>query len=216
MNMGQRYNPSIETVSPKDVGDLKQGKKLYEDWHWGVQPSQFIDWDDPDYPETLIECGRLVRIHFRAPRLNGSVHPRRERDRMIEFSRDVANNSHLTYDPDHSDQRLYLLLSPEATPTVAERFWKNNALPPQPLSQLALLAGGRHGKKGDYPNVLVKPVGITTALVYYTHKKEDGPSYYIHRLGEESCHYPILAVDSLGRLWLAGGNYRAPTEGITD
>tara|TARA_Y100000310_G_scaffold303569_2_gene342037 strand:+ start:4858 stop:5484 length:627 start_codon:yes stop_codon:yes gene_type:complete len=206
-----RYNPSIQELQ----GGSRKGKKLYEDWHWGIGPSRFIDWDDPDYPETLIECGRLVRIHFRAPRVVGT-HPRREKDRMIEFSRSIANNSHLAYDPEHPDQRLYLLLCPEASPTVAERFWDNNSLPSQPLSQLATLAGGRHGKRPDYPRVMVKPVGIMTAVVYYTHKKDDGPSYYIHKLGEESCHYPILAVGSLGRLWMAGGHYRAPVEGVTD
>jgi hypothetical protein len=41
MNMSQRYNPSIETVSPKDVGDLKQGKKLYEDWS-GCELGEFV------------------------------------------------------------------------------------------------------------------------------------------------------------------------------
>jgi len=211
-----RYQPSIEEVSKDKVSGLKKGNKLYEDWHWGIQPSQFIDWDDDDYPATLIECGRLARIHFRAPRPNRHVHPRRERDRMIEFSRAVANNSHLAYDPDHPDQRLYLLLDPSAAPTVVERFWRNNDMPAQSLGSLAVLTGGRHGKRPDYPNVMVKPVGLMTALVYHTHKKEDGPSYYIHKMAEESGKYPILGVDSLGRLWIAGGNYKAPVEGVTD
>jgi hypothetical protein len=67
----------------------------------------------------------------------------------------------------------------------------------------------------------VKPIGILTGLVYYTHKKGDenpgNPrSYYIHKMGEMSKFYPILAGDAQGRLWLAGGNYSCPSPGITD
>ena len=62
----------------------------------------------------------------------------------------------------------------------------------------------------------VKPVGVLTALVYFTHKQGDGPSYYIHQMGELSHHLPILAFDRHGRPWLAGGNYTCPTPGITD
>ena len=70
----------------------------------------------------------------------------------------------------------------------------------------------RHG----YPDVMVKPLGAVTAVVYQTHKKGDGPSYYIHQMAEISGKFPFLGVDNRGRLWLAGGNYTSPNPGITD
>jgi hypothetical protein len=54
------------------------------------------------------------------------------------------------------------------------------------------------------------------AVVYFTHKKDDGPSFYIHRMGEMTCYFPIIACDRQGRLWICGGNYTSPTPGITD
>ena len=135
---------------------------------------------------------------------------------MIELSRRASAKSFIAFDPDHPDERLYLLLDRSASPAIKHRFWDENHVPSLPLADAARLAGGRHGKRDDYPSVAVKPVGVLTALVYYTHKKGDGPSYYIHKMGELSHNFPILCVDSEGRLWLAGGNYTCPTPGITD
>ena len=135
---------------------------------------------------------------------------------MIELSRRASANSHLAYDPDHPQERLYLLVDKSALPALKKRFWTDNPMAPLPLGQMPRLAGGRHGKRDDYPPVMVKPVGVLTDLVYYTHKKGDGPSYYIHKMGELSHHFPVLCVDEQGRPWLAGGNYTCPTPGITD
>jgi hypothetical protein len=200
----------------------EQGRKAFYDWHWFQGSEQeapemkIVHVQDPDVPDMLVECGRLVRLHVRAPSRDNPKHPRRERDTMIEFSRAVSAASHVAYDPNHPDDRIYLLVSPKARQALADRFWDENPLRAMDLNELASLGGGRHGKRADYPSVQVKPVGITTAVVYFTNKKEDGPSYYIHKLGELSHHYPILACDDLGRLWFAGGNYTAPTPGITD
>jgi hypothetical protein len=209
----RKYNPRISVESKAPNSYAKKYAQKYTDWHWGEQPAMVLDWDDPDLPENMIECGRLVRVHFRAP---ASVNPRRERDTMIELARPVARRSYVVYDPAHPSERLYLLVSPTATARLAERFFYENSAPEVPLGQLALMVGGRHGKVDDYPNVMVKPIGVMTALVYHTHKKDDGPSYYIHKMGEESAHYPVLAADEQGRLWIAGGNYTCPTPGITD
>ncbi len=203
---------------------INKGAQAYEDWHWGVQPQQVIDWGDNDFPPMLIECGRLVRLHVRSPEgaRSNRIHPRRKRDSMIEFSKNVSTNSHVAYDPDHPDERLYLLVDPAASKTLAKRFWNDNGMASMPLAHLASIAGGKHGKRrDDYPQVMVKPVGVLTALVYYTHKKGDenpgnDRSYYIHQMGELSKHFPFLAVDAHGRLWLAGGNYTCPSPGITD
>jgi hypothetical protein len=187
--------------------------KLYEKWHWGEKPQMVIDWPDTDFPPNLIECGRLVRLHFRAP---GSVHPRRQRDTMLEFAKKTARRSFLAYDPDHPNERLYLLVDPAAWEKLSQRFWHENTATPMPLGEMAMLAGGRHGKTNDYPDILIKPIGILVAFVYHTTKKTDGSCYYIHNAGEESCFYPVLCCDEIGRLWLAGGNYTCPVQGVTD
>ena len=83
------------------------------------------------------------------------------------------------------------------------------------LAEVAESVGGRHATD-DYPDIQVLPIGIMTHVVYATEKKGDGMSFYIHHMGEESGIQPALAVDSRGRLWVAGGNYTSPTPGITD
>lgn len=135
---------------------------------------------------------------------------------MIEFSRSVSEGSHIAYDPDHPYERLYLLVPPGAQQTLSKRFWYENNFHPMNLNEIAMVAGGRHGRRQDYPDIMVKPVGVLTAVVYFTHKKGDGPSYYIHKVGELSGKFPFLCCDQIGRLWLAGGNYTSPSPGITD
>lgn len=211
-------DPTLD-LSPTD---LDVGRQAYTDWHWGITPTRrVIDWNDPDMPRMLIECGRLIRLHFRAPRSGGSRHPRRQRDTMIQLNRTLSDQSHIAFDPDHAADRLYLLLPPAATRKLKEKFWDANNMPAAPLGRLAAVAGGMHGKMGGYPNVMVKPIGICTAVVYYTHKKGDETgdqkhSYYIHQMAEVSGAFPFLCVDAKGRLWLAGGNTTAPNPGITD
>ena len=195
--------------------ELKDGAKRYADWHWGDPARKVVDLNDPDMPRTLIECGRLIRLHVRAPRAGSKTNPRRVRDSMIEFSTSVSGNSHIAFDPDHSNDRLYLVIPPGARKVIKERFWDQNTADPMDLNDLAMAIGGRHGKR-DYPNVTVRPIGICTAVVYRTTKTGDGNSYYIHRMAELSGHYAALAADAKGRLWLAGGKYTVPNPGITD
>jgi len=207
-------------LSPEDY---KKGRQMAADWKWFEadefdQQFKLVEWDDPDYPEgVLIECGNLARIHFRAPKSNarGQRHPRRRRDTTITLSRPMAAQSQLAFDPEHPNERLYMLIAPEACESLASRFWAENGVEAKTLDEWALLAGGRHAR-GGYPNVIAKPVGVMTAVVYYTHKKEDGPSFYIHKMGEMTCHFPVLCCDQRGRLWVCGGNYTSPTPGITD
>lgn len=215
---------ALDPNVPLSPVKVEKGAKRFEDWHWGVGPAKVVYLEEDDYPESLIECGRLIRIHLRLPtnaRKNESRHPRRERDSMIEFSRSVSNNSHVGFDPDHQYERLYFIVDSKARPTLRRRLWDENPLGAMPLGQVATLAGGRHGKSHDYPDIEVKPVGVITALVYFTHKAGDESpgmkqSYYIHKMGELSHHFPILCCDADGRLWMAGGNYTTPNPGITD
>ena len=98
----------------------------------------------------------------------------------------------IAFDPKHPYERLYLLLSKDVQ-----------------------AAGGKQAKH-PYPDVEVQPVGELTHVVYYTDKKGDGLSQYIHEFGEESGILPLLAADRTGRLWIAGGNMTSPYAGITD
>ena len=198
--------------------ELEAGSKGYRDWHWGFDGKKVVDWNDSDMPRMLIECGKLVRLHVRVP--NSKIHPRRRKDSMIEFSRNVSPHAHVTFDPDHKYQRLYLLVPPEQRATLKKKFWNNNPFQALPLSELAQIAGGQQGNMNDYPDVLAKPLGVLTAVVYVTAKKGDshqnGGSFYIHHVGEISHTYPFLCIDDKGRLWLTGGSTTAPTPGITD
>ena len=216
---------SVEGRVKLKPADIAKGVKGYDDWHWysgrgkdDAAPSvKVVDWQDPDMPRMLIECGRLVRMHVRAPKPAGKKgHPRAERDTMIELSQSVSADSHIAYDPEHPRQRLYLLIDPKARVTLRQQFWDKNAMSSMSLNALGRIAGGKHGVMGDYPNVQVKPIGVLTAVVYSTDKKSDGPSYYIHQVAEISFSYPILAVDKDGRLWISGGSYTSPTAGISD
>lgn len=226
-NRSTKAMPKVDLDPAVDLSPtaLATGSKRFENWHWGIGPARVLDWNDPDYPKMLVECGRLIRLHVRAPDNSpghpGHTHPRRKRDTMIELSRTASECSHVAFDPEHTDERLYLLVEPKACETLGKRFWHENDFRPMDLNSLAAIAGGRHGKRADYPKIMVKPVGVLTAVVYYTHKKGDenpgNPrSFYIHAVGELSSHYPILCCDERGRLWLAGGNYRSPDPGITD
>jgi hypothetical protein len=182
-------------------------KERFTEWHWGIEPETIIEWDDPDYPEYLIEAGRLAELRYREPG--------RRRDTSLKLARDAMNKSHIAFDPEHPNERLYLVLAPEARKKV-QRKRSNPSMPSMKLGELAEHIGGRHGTGHDYPDVSIQPMGILTAVIYYTNKEGDGPSFYIHHMGEESGVMPALAKDKKGRLWLAGGNYTSPTPGITD
>jgi len=219
-----RSDPRSQRVLPVDLSldidpeRVRQYAGAFRAWHWGIPPQRVIDWNDPDMPRALIECGRLVRLHLRAP--GSSLNPRLGRDTMVEFSRSVSKDSHIAYDPNHPFDRLYLLIAPRARAVIRQRFWDENNARPLNLNLLAAAIGGKHAKRADYPRLMVKPVGVLTAVVYRTWKKgdsdEQGGSYYIHRLGEVSGVFPALAADQSGRLWLAGGNCTSPTPGISD
>jgi hypothetical protein len=187
----------------------------YADWHWGVPHKFVIDWDDPDLPEgDLIECGRLVELHFREPG--------QRKDTVLKLSRAEANGSHLCFDPEHPNGRLYILSHTDFAEKLKTKYRKNpqyvggSKYRPMLLSELARGVGGRHGTS-DYPEVEAAPIGVLTHVVYATEKKGDGYSFYIHKMGEESGIRPYLAVDGQGRAWIVGGNYRGdPTPGISD
>jgi hypothetical protein len=192
------------------VGHTPDHTKRYKNWHWGEDCTQIIEWPDPDYPANLIEIGRLAELHVQAGPRDGK--------RVIHVAPEHMDGAHLAFDPDHAKQRLYVL-TPDAVRRAARRnFW--DAAANIDLGELARHVGGTHTR--DYPALRVSPVGTLTHVTYLTNKKGDGVSLYIHHLGEEDiakgtpARQPMLAVDSKGRFWIAGGAYHCPVPGITN
>ena len=181
----------------------------YRRFHWGAGPVEYKEVKDPIYPE-LVECGRLWEVHVRPFGTGG----RSGKEEEWEIRDEEKAESHLAYDPIHPCERLHIVL-----PETVKRELKQKVFNPAnalDLNVLATRAPGRHSRMNDYPHVKATPIGPATAVVYFTLKEGDGPSAYIHKLGEESHQPPLLAVDGQGRLWLLGGNYTCPEPGITD
>jgi hypothetical protein len=212
--MSRRRNTTKITDSPRTWRQASRPEhyhNIYKRWHWGVEADEIVDWPDPDVPTTMIEIGRLWELHVKP--IGGG------KKKVLEVRDRSKNTSYSAFDPHHIAQRIYLLSAP-AVRADAKKLWAGYDVKPEPLVKWAKKAGGRHGKMTDYPDVLVKPVGVLTDLVYRTHKKGDDDdergSSYIHALGEDSGIHPILTVDAKGRFWVAGGNYTCPVPGITD
>lgn len=193
-------------------GPVIDGAQRFLKWHWGIPHQREIEWNDPDLPDTLVECGRLVEVRVRQVGQRKSTH--------ITLSEEESEKSHLVFDPAHRAQRLYFLLSPAVRGDIKARFWKPGEKT-WDINDLAETIGGRHGTR-DYPPVRVQVIGTLTNLLYRTWKKGDDDDAdppgctYIHACGEESGLHPALSVDARGRLWVVGANYTAPNPGITD
>jgi hypothetical protein len=180
-------------------------RKVYEKWHWGEKSHRVIEPKDRSLPPQLIEIGALMELH---------VSPRDGDPYILEVPSSDRKNNHVAFDMDHHYQRIYVVLSDTSIRDAAALFDPRS--PAYKLVEVARAAGGRHGRMKDYPNVDVQPLGVLTNTVYFTNKKGDGRSGYIHEMGEEGGTPPILAVSKDGRLWYAGGSYTCPIPGITN
>lgn len=178
-------------------------RKIYKRWHWGEPATHLVE-TDPDYPH-LVQIGLLMEMHIQ-------LMPGRKPVIIAVEDGDVQNN-HVGFDPLHRYQRIYLQLSPSSKKS-ALGLWDRNDVS-YPIAQVAKATGSKHAK-GGYPSIKVQPLGRLVNLVYYTHKRGDGPSGYIHEMGEEGGVPPVLCVSDDGRLWLAGGSYTCPNPGITN
>jgi len=197
------------------------GEKAYSDWHWGIAPTQTVRINPPQVVTSgkdkkkwekmnLIECGRLVEIHY-AP-FDKSI---KRKEQIIRLNQKNSNECHLCFDMDHPSQRLYFILNDATKNRMKNEMYLKNPLQEITLAELAAQVGGRHATD-DYEDIQINPIGIMTNVVYACEKKDDGYSFYIHSLGEESGIRPALGVAKDGSLWFAGGNYTSPIQGITD
>ena len=167
---------------------------------------------DANGEKRLVPCGSLIQIRYRIP-VGGSI----ENGRVGEFNlpSSVGRWSYLMFDMDDPRQCLYTVMDENAKRHTRDVLWSQNPFAARPLAEHSRNAGGLQSK-GWHPNVMVKPVGISTAVIYFATKKSDGSSNYIHRFGEESGVRPLICVDATGRIWFAGGDYTCPTAGITN
>jgi len=177
-------------------------RKRYDSSHWvnsenprRDKPRVYEIPDGENLPDTLTKMGDLLEIKI-------------SRGPTLEFSPD----SILAFSP-RIDERMYNVLTPEAK-KKAKKLIKGDK-PWVSLTEAADKAGGRQADF-TYPDIQVQVIGPAKHVIYHTEKMGDGPSDYIHTLGEESGTRPLLTVDKKGRLWFAGGNYSVPDEGITD
>ena len=186
------------------MGATKDPYERYKKWHWGNDATMEIEWEDPDVPGVMVGIGNLHELHVKPL---GS-------EKTDELVMQDGSTEWIAFDPKHPYERLYLLLSKNVQNDVKSKLidkdgeWWD-------LEALSKAAGGKQAKH-PYPDVEVQPVGELTHVVYYTDKKGDGLSQYIHEFGEESGILPLLAADRTGRLWIAGGNMTSPYAGITD
>lgn len=189
----------------------------YTRTHWGIEPSKFHIIEDPLLPPQLTGMGFLKEIKLRpdgrARASAGTI--------VLTFPKDCL----LAFTPDKMT-RLYCVLTRPAEQAIGQQLGNHPEVPWVPLRHLATYddAGqprrhpnGRQAVPSTYPQgVHVQPVGVVEHVVYHTHKKGDGPSHYIHELGEETGIRPWLGRDRDGRLWWAGGNYCVTEPGICD
>ncbi|MDQ8157715.1 MAG: hypothetical protein P3A33_09850 [Gemmatimonadota bacterium] len=201
------------------TGDDRKYADRRRNWAWGLPVISRIEVDDPDYPDHIIECGRMVEFGLLNARTNPASVVGGKPDFTIRIQSQHVNESHLGFDGDldHRNTNLYIVTPKAVQEKVREKLYdRRNVVP---FADLAQLAGGRHAD-----DVLVRtnvtPIGPCHTITYYTHKRGDDPaSNYRHEFGEEHPHAPvkpILCVDSRGRFWLAGGDYTVPNPGITN
>lgn len=191
------------TYSSTDPADV------YAEAHWGIDPKRIYRRNIPGMHDgfVAVELGKLVELHVDA-----------DEPIIVEIDGEHRRSPvFFAFSPDET-QRLHIVAPADVRRDVKRLFWRSDA-PTRWLGDVArTLGGGRRARQNrwTWPRVRVQPVGVVTHVVYATDKQGDGYSHYIHEFGEVSGVRPVLAVSGRGELFLAGGNYAVPPEGITD
>ncbi len=199
-----------EDPTTRDNPPPTDAKERYTTSHWGIEPTKVYEADIPGEPDDaeMTEMGKLIELWVR-PR-------KRDRADALKINFPVNAGCHLAFTPDDRE-RLYCVLPPKWRKIVRDRLiqpgydWYT-------LSDIAAAAGGRQSGF-DLPDRDAQVLGYLTNVVYATWKKGDDDDQegceYIHRMGEEGGMEPYLAVDGDGHLWICGGTYSVPDDGIT-
>ena len=196
-------------------------KERFKRWHWGKGATHKIEIDDDRFPDEMVEIGRLMELRFNRPELKQNPSSNTVQDNLmtLEVDQESINENYVVFDHNHSSDRIYFILNP-STMNDLKKLYKELDDDPINMNDLAVQVGGRHSKRRDYPDEMVKPIGYLSHLVYYTHKVGDDDgigSGYVHQMGEEKGGVePIIAVSKDGNLWMLGGSYYCPYAGITN
>lgn len=180
----------------------------YETAHWGEPSTTEYDW--PDAPDNVraTEMGKLVEIRFEVDDGDEGV--------LDGFKRRGAEPDILCFSP-KVDERLYFALSTASKDRMRRSCWVRRH-PTYTLDEVAQTVGGRQARFAYAPMFphRVQAIGRVTAVAYFTTKRGDPTnSEYEHEMGEWGGVRPMLCVSPDGALWLAGGSYTVPDEGIT-
>ena len=196
----RRRNPSGYAVEVNPA--VVRAQREYEAAHWGKAPTHVYEVDDDRLPQTLVQMGFLKELH---------VKPDHGKPYRLTFTKP----SSVAYDPTGLSH-LFLVLHVQDRHDVSGIRAKLRVPHDDILAEVADDVGGRQAD-WHYPDLRVAVLGTCTHVVYATHKKGDGPSDYIHELGEEHGGIkPALCVDVRGCLWLAGGSYVVEHRGIVN
>jgi len=188
-------------------------REEYVKWHsWGdvgegsIQPTKVLDIDGPGFPSELVAMGELHELHVEPT--DGD---------QIEIIDYTDEPGWAAYDPKHPLQRIHLWLPEEQRKWMVQHYVDTSPNAEWwSLQAVAKAVGGRQASYPIYAQEEVQPIGPLTHITYYTEKVGDGLSQYIHEFGEESDLRPWLVVDRRGNIFVVGGNYHSPYEGITD
>ena len=231
---GKRANQYGLPVATAGAPLVKRAKA----WHWGIPATQAVEWNDPDYPERMIEIGRLAELVLRPVGETKEAKIEIPEQWWMDFpegkhakvntgtapDRSRREQAHLVFDADHPAQRIYICLPAPVMAAFAPAYVPAKS---RLLADVAANVGGRHAKNRDYPAVRVTVLGALTHVMYFTSKRQapgsderddqdaSGPrSLYDHEMGEEGGISPALCVDQSGRLFVAGGSYKCGIYGI--
>lgn len=189
---------------------VKRAQDRYTSTHWGINPAQTWEIDDPDLPDALVEMGKLKELVVHLGEVDeaaDSIHLTFPAGCHLAFTAEAPAKS-----------RLFCILTERKEAALRRDLWEEGArqkAPVMSLKQAASHSGGARARS-SYPSVQVRILGRCTDVVYFTEKQGDGPSNYHHEFGEESGLPPLLCVDAQGRLWFAGGNFTVEDAGICD
>lgn len=200
------YKRNGEKRLPTSVVPRKAIRE-YTEKHWGNAPDYVYEIPDDRLPATLVEMGKLEEIE--CYRIGKDGNPT---DDTVIIKWPEDDRCILAFCP--RTQRLYNAYPEAEHEDIARGLWRDDERHPW-LGDVARAVGGERSRY-RYPRVRVCIVGLVQHVIYYTHKKGDGPSRYIHHLGEDGGRQPVLCVDECGQTWWAGGDYTVEEHGIID
>lgn len=205
----------VDSPSTRAVKPSTDARKRYTSSHWGEEATAAYEWADvPDHLK-LTEMGKMVEITYIFDDTPDGEEPE-DVGVIAGFQSPTAKEPDILAFSPQLDERLYIALSGRTKEWSrrnlrvrrAQQFW---------IQDVADDVGGRQARFPFHAAFKVQRIGPVYSIAYRTLKTDDGPkpSTYEHTQGEWGGVRPELCVDEFGGLWLAGGSYTVPDEGIT-